>query len=53
MSDGAPRFYLQWNLVNWITITLMFMSGMIVVGFIASGIRQYSAKSRATGTSDD
>lgn len=37
----ADRFYLQWNLVNWITIVLMAAIGMMVVGAAASAIRQY------------
>lgn len=39
--DAPQNFYLQWNLPNWITVTLMATVGMIVVGFIASGIRAY------------
>ena len=38
----AERFYLQWNLVNWITVVLMAMVGMILVGAIASAFRQYA-----------
>lgn len=34
-------FYLQWNLVNWITVVLMATVGMMVVGALASGVRQY------------
>jgi hypothetical protein len=37
----AERFYLQWNLVNWITVCLMAIVGVLIVGAIASGIRQY------------
>jgi len=40
--------YLQWNIVNWITVVLMASVGMLFVGAIASGIRAY----RGTGASD-
>jgi len=40
------RTYLQWNLVNWITVVLMAALGMFLVGAVTSGIRAYS------GTSD-
>lgn len=36
------RFYLQWNIVNWITVVLMASVGMLIVGAVASGLRQYS-----------
>ena len=42
------KFYLQWNLVNWITVVLMAVVGMMVVGALASGVRQY----RRLGTDD-
>lgn len=45
MSD-APKFYLQWNLVNWITVGLMAFVGMMIVGALASGARTI-AKNRA------
>lgn len=38
----AERFYLQWNIVNWITVVLMAAFGMFVVGMIASAIRHYN-----------
>lgn len=38
------KFYLQWNIVNWITVVLMVSIGMLVVGCLASGIRQYAPK---------
>lgn len=41
----AERFYLQWNLVNWITVVLMATVGVLIVGAIASGIRQYGGGS--------
>lgn len=39
MTD-APKFYLQWNIVNWITVILMAFVGMMIVGALASGARQ-------------
>lgn len=50
MADG-PKFYLQWNAVNWITVVLMASLGMILVGAIASGLRQFAP--RDAGVSDD
>jgi hypothetical protein len=44
------KFYLQWNIVNWITVVLMVAVGMLIVGMISSGIRQYAGKS---AVSDD
>jgi len=38
----AERFYLQWNLPNWITVVLMATVGMFIVGMIASAIRHYN-----------
>jgi hypothetical protein len=37
--------YLQWNIVNWITIVLMASVGMLIVGAVSSGIRQYNGTS--------
>lgn len=31
--------YLQWNVVNWITVVLMVTIGMLFVGAVASGLR--------------
>lgn len=36
------KFYLQWNIVNWITVVSMVAVGMLIVGAVASGLRQYS-----------
>lgn len=36
------RFYLQWNIVNWITVVLMASVGMMLVGSIVAGLRQYN-----------
>lgn len=41
------RFYLQWNVPNWITVVLMASVGMLLVGAIASGIRAYSGTTSA------
>jgi len=41
------RVYLQWNLVNWITVVLMAVIGFMAVGFIAAGIKSYTG-----GTAD-
>jgi hypothetical protein len=38
------KFYLQWNIVNWITVLLMAAVGFVLVGAIASACRQYSGK---------
>lgn len=48
MADGPSRFYLQWNLVNWITVVLMASIGMMIVAALASGMRQYNG-----GTSNE
>lgn len=44
MADGSTKFYLQWNLVNWITVTAMVFLAMLIFGALASGARQWSAK---------
>lgn len=43
------KFYLQWNIVNWITVVLMAAIGMLIVGALASGLRQYAGNA----SSDD
>lgn len=43
MSD-SPKFYLQWNLVNWITIVLMASLGIVLIGAVASGIRSLNGQ---------
>lgn len=53
MSEAGPKFYIQWNLVNWITIVMMVFAGMLLMGFVASALRQYAASSQAAGASDD
>lgn len=32
--------YIQWNVVNWITVLLMVAVGMTVIGMVASFARQ-------------
>ena len=44
MADGATKFYLQWNIVNWITVVMMVFVAMLVFGAVASAARQYSRK---------
>lgn len=36
------RTYLQWNLVNWITVLLMVGIGMALIGAVTSGIKTYT-----------
>jgi len=36
------KTYLQWNFINWITVVLMASIGMMAVGLIVSGIKQYN-----------
>lgn len=35
------RTYLQWNVVNWITVILMASFGVMAIGLIASGLKAY------------
>lgn len=37
------KFYLQWNFVNWITVVLMASVGVMVIGTVAAGIKQYTS----------
>lgn len=37
------RTYLQWNLVNWITIVLMASLGAMLIGFVVAGLKTYRA----------
>ena len=41
------RTYLQWNIVNWITVVLMASLGMLLIGAVSSGLRKY--KGQTTG----
>lgn len=47
----ADKFYLQWNLVNWITVVLMASLGIILMGAVASGLRQFG--NAGSGGDDD
>jgi len=44
MADSPTKFYLQWNIVNWITVVMMVFLAMLLFGALASAARQYSAK---------
>jgi len=46
------RFYLQWNVPNWITVVLMAAVGMLLVGAIASGIRAYTGQTASVSDDD-
>lgn len=35
------RVYIQWNMVNWITIVLMVALGSAIVGFAMNAIGKY------------
>lgn len=35
------RTYLQWNIVNWITVVLMASIGMMFIGAVSAAIRTY------------
>lgn len=35
------RTYLQWNVVNWVTVVLMASLGATVIGFVMRGIETY------------
>lgn len=35
------KTYIQWNMVNWITIVLMVALGSALVGFAMSAISKY------------
>lgn len=46
----ADRFYLQWNVVNWITVVLMAAVGMFLVGMVASALRHYNGTANSPQT---
>lgn len=46
------RVYLQWNIVNWITVVLMATVGILLVGALASSVRVVRVKF-ASGATDD
>lgn len=33
------KVYLQWNLVNWITVVIMASLGVVLFGIVASGVK--------------
>lgn len=35
------KYYLQWNIVNWITVVLMASLGVILLGVVAATIKTY------------
>lgn len=35
------KTYLQWNIVNWITVVLMASFGALVLGLVVSGLKTY------------
>ena len=49
----AEKVYLQWNLVNWITIVLMAFVGLAVVGMIASAVRHYNGNAATQAVTTD
>lgn len=38
------KVYLQWNLVNWITVVLMVSLGAVLIGVVASGLSTLRAE---------
>jgi hypothetical protein len=38
----ADRVYIQWSIVNWITIVLMAALGAVLIGVVAAGIKTYN-----------
>jgi len=39
------RVYIQWNVVNWITIVLMAALGAVLIGVVAAGVKTYQPAS--------
>lgn len=35
------RTYLEWNIVNWLTVVLMAAVGVMVIGTIGAAIKTY------------
>lgn len=35
------RTYLQWNIINWVTVVLMAAVGISLIGFIGAALKQY------------
>jgi len=38
------KFYLQWNVINWITVVLMASIGALAVGAVMTGISKYRSE---------
>lgn len=36
------KFYLQWNIINWITVVLMASIGVLAIGTVAAGLKHYT-----------
>jgi hypothetical protein len=49
MADSPTKFYLQWNIVNWITVVMMVFVAMLLFGALASSARQYAKRMEAAG----
>ena len=35
------RAYLQWNIVNWVTVVLMAAVGIMFIGLLGSALKTY------------
>lgn len=44
------KTYLQWNLVNWITVLLMAGLGAVFIGVVVSGLQTYSGGTGASNS---
>ena len=44
MADAPTKFYLQWNIINWITVVTMVFIAMLFFGAVASSARQWSKR---------
>lgn len=44
------RVYIQWTIVNWITVFLMASVGFLLVGTIAQAAHNISARANAGGS---
>jgi len=38
------KFYIQWNVVNWVTVVLMASIGALIVGTVYSGLKTYQGE---------
>lgn len=39
------KVYLQWSVVNWVTVVLMAALGYLLVGLVAQGIQKIKGQS--------